>query len=214
MEKLQYNFSSIKFSELIEIVPLKKELNHSKFTTWFESNYEVNEEETVFLQKLIDKNYLYLPSYSEEDLKMKFISYILGKVEFMHGHVNDFYHASLRAEVNGVILNGFADYMVAKGIKEPRKPYFLIQEFKPTQADKDVEDQLLAELLAATALNQVNIMRGAYIIGRNWFFCILEKEASGNYFFYVSKQFDCLEIDTLKLIYKHLQIVKLLYCKD
>jgi hypothetical protein len=214
MEKLQYNFSSIKFSQLIEIVPLKKTLNPSKFDEWFKASYEVSNEDTIFLKNLIDKHYLHLPSYSEEDLKMKFISYILGKVEFMHGNINDFYHASLRAEVNGVLLNGFADYMVATGVKEPQKPYFFIQEFKPTQADKDVEDQLLAELLAATALNQVNIMRGAYIIGQNWRFCILEKEADGNYFFYVSKQFDCLEIDTLKLIYKHLQIVKLLYCKD
>ncbi len=214
MEKLQYNFSAIKFSEIAKIVPLEKKLNHSKFEKWFTTPYKIKASETTFLKKIIEKHQLYLPSYSEDDLKMKFISHILGKVEFMNDKVNDFYHASLRSKVNGVILSGFADYIVATGVKQPRKPYFLIQQFKPNQTDKDVENQLLAELLAAIALNQVNIMRGAYIIRQNWFFCILEKEANGNYYFYVSKQFDCLEIDTLKLIYKHLQIVKLLYCKD
>ncbi len=214
MEKLQYNFSSIKFSEITKIVPLTKADNSNKFKEWFTTPYKIKASETIFFKELIEKHHLYLPSYSEEDLKMKFIAFILDKVNFPNHYIQDFYHASLKAEVNGVILNGFADYMVASGIKEPEKPYFFIQEFKPTQADKDVEDQLLAELLAATALNQVNIMRGAYIIGQNWRFCILEKETNGNYFFYVSKQFDCLEIDTLKLIYKHLQIVKLLYCKD
>ena len=41
--------------------------------------------------------------------------------------------------------------------------------------DRNPEVQLLAELLIAVEKNKTNIMRGGYIIGRNWFFVILEK---------------------------------------
>jgi hypothetical protein len=211
--KKSYSFSNIKFSELTKIVNLEKTTNATKFVEWFSLPYNISEAETIFLQELVDKHKDYLSSYSEEDLKMKFISVILNKISFATKRINDFYNASLRAEVNGVELNGFADYMVATGVKEPEKPYFFIQEYKPTQFDKDVEDQLFAELLSGIAINETNIMRGCYVIGRNWYFVIMEKDENNNYTAYISEQFDSLKIVDLKQIYKNLQIVKLHYCQ-
>jgi hypothetical protein len=208
-----YSFSNISFAELRKIVPLRKAKNHDKFKSWFEADYEISLEDSNFLQKLIDKHYLILPSYSEEDLKMKFLSPILNLVDFAVEPINDFYEATLKAEVNGVELKGFPDYVVAMGIQEPEKPYFFLQEFKPTEFDKSVEDQLFAELLAGIAINESTILRGAYIIGQNWRFVIMEKDANNNYTAYISKQFDSLELDDLKQIYKNLQIVKLHYCQ-
>ena len=103
--------------------------------------------------------------------------------------------------------------MVATGIQEPEKPYFFIQEYKPTQFDKSVEDQLFAELLSGIAINETNIMHGCYVIGQNWRFVIMEKDENNNYFAYISEQFDSLKLDSLIQIYKNLQIVKLHYCK-
>jgi hypothetical protein len=208
-----YSFSNISFAELTKIVNLEKVRNSQKFVSWFDADYTVSDPDTNFLEQLIDEHYLILPSYSEEDLKMKFLAPILNKVKFTAKKINDFYHASLKAEVNGVELKGFADYMVAKGIQEPEKPYFFIQEFKPTEFDKNVEDQLFAALLAGIAINESTILRGAYIIGQNWRFVIMEKDTNDNYSAYISKQFDSLELDDLKQIYKNLQIVKLHYCQ-
>ncbi len=208
-----YLFSNISFAELTKIVNLEKSKNFEKFKSWFDADYTVSDLDASFLEQLIDEHYLILPSYSEEDLKMKFLAPLLNKVKFASKKINDFYHASLKATVNGVEFNGFADYMVAVGFKEPEKPYFFIQEFKPNLGAKDVEDQLFAELLAGIAINETNIMRGAYIIGQNWRFVIMEKDTNNNYTAYVSKQFDSLEIDDLQQIYKNLQIVKLHYCQ-
>jgi len=208
-----YSFSNISFAELTKIVNLEKDNQSNKFKEWFSATYKFKASETHFLKELIDEHSLILPSYSEEDLKMKFLAPLLNKVKFANKKINDFYHASLKATVNGVEFNGFADYMVAVGFKEPEKPYFFIQEFKPNLGAKDVEDQLFAELLAGIAINESTILRGAYIIGQNWRFVIMEKDANNNYTAHVSKQFDSLELDDLKQIYKNLQIVKLHYCQ-
>lgn len=214
MEK-SYSFSNIKFSELKQIVPLRKTNNQDKFSEWFTTEFEINESDRQFLDKLIKKHSLYVPSYSEENLKVKFIAPILNQIDFVQEskNINDFYDASLYAEVNGVELNGFADYMVASGIDEPEKPYFFVQEFKPSQVGKKVDDQLFAELIAAMTINDTNMMRGCYVIGQNWRFVIMEKDQNNNYFAHISKQFDSLELDDLKQIYKNLQIVKLYYCQ-
>jgi len=68
-------------------------------------------------------------------------------------------------------------------------------------------------MLVAITLTQTDIMRGAYIIGRNWIFVILKRESNGTrYPYFLSKQFDSLEIEHLKQIYVNLQAVKYLYC--
>lgn len=208
-----YSFSNIKFSELKKIVPISKSADYTKFTEWFETDYAVTTDDTLFLENLIKRHHLYLSSYAEENLKIKFLVPILSRVDFFQGTINDFYDTALSAEVNGVELKGFPDYMVASGIEEPENPYFFVQEFKPSQVGKRVDDQLFAELIAAMTINDTNIMRGCYVIGQNWRFVIMEKDQNNNYFAHISKQFDSLELDSLKQIYKYLQIVKLHYCK-
>ncbi len=111
----------------------------------------------------------------------------------MAKNFHDWYEPAFGGMVNKVELTGFVDYMVAKGIKTPEKPYFFIQEFKPQQADKDVEDQLLAEMLVAVEKNESTIFRGAYIIGQLWKFVILEKIGENQFEYFVSQAFDSLK---------------------
>jgi len=216
MEK-SYNFSNIRFADLEQIVDIRMgndEAYEHRFDEWFEFAYPLEKFEVDFLEKLIQKHRRRLPSYSEEKLKMKFLSPILNQVDFLTNDFQDWYDSTISGFVNGVELKGFADMMVAKGIYEPEKPYFFIQEFKPSKPDRDPEIQLLAEMLVAIEKNNSTILRGSYIIGRNWYFVILEKISENSYEYFVSKQFDSLELDALKQIYINLQAVKLNYCKD
>ncbi len=214
METKTYSFSNIKFSDLEEIVQIKGKINDDKFREWFEHWVETSEDDKAFFMRLIGKNRLLLPSYSEEKLKMRFLALILDKVDFSTDTMQDWYDAALAGFVNGVEIKGFTDFMVATGSKSPHKPYFFIQEFKPTQADKDVEDQLLAEMLVAIELNQTTMIRGAYIIGQNWRFVIVEKINNTKFEYFVSKQFDSLDIMDLLQIYANLMTVKLKYCQE
>jgi len=209
-----YNFSTIKFSDLEKMVAIVPKVNDDKFKEWFEFPYSINESEMIVLSELIKKHRRLLASYSEEKLKMRFLSIILNQVDFSTNRVQDWYDISISGFVNGVELKGFADFMVAEGVKVPHKPYFFIQEFKPTQSDKDVEDQLLAEMLIAIELNQSVQIFGSFIVGQFWKFVILEKIANNQYEYFVSEAFDSLKLVDLKQIYVILQAVKHKYCQD
>jgi hypothetical protein len=209
-----YNFSTIKFSNLESIVSIRVVDNDQKFDNWFETLYEISDEESVFLSKLIKKHKTRIAFYMEEDLKAKYIIPILNMVDFMVAPVTDWYDSSLVGMVNGVEIKGFADFMVATGFDEAKKPYFFIQEFKPSAPDRNPEVQLLAELLIAIEKNQTTIMRGGYIVGQLWKFVILEKTGENQFEYVVSKSFDSLDLPDLKQIYVILQAVKHKYCKD
>jgi hypothetical protein len=209
-----YNFSTIKYLDIEEIVKIRAVDNEQKFDEWFETLYQISDEETMFFKDLIKTHKMRISAYMEEDLKMKFLSPILNKVAFMTETHSDWYDATLSGVVNGVEIKGFVDIMIASGTENPRKPYFFIQEFKPSVPDKDPRIQLLAELLVAIEKNKTTIMRGGYIIGQYWKFVILEKIGENQFEYFVSKSFDSLDLDDLKQIYIILQAVKHKYCKD
>lgn len=209
-----YNFSNVTLSDLQQIVDIHPRLNDSKFDEWFSFSYTLSETELFFLEKLIKKHRLWLNSYQEDTLKVKFIGVILNEVDFSNDRIKDWYHASLSGTVNEAYFNGFTDFVVAQGDDLPQKPYFFIQEFKPSVPDRNPEYQLLAEMLVAIEKNQKNKLYGSYIIGRNWYFVILEKIAKNKFEYFVSKQFDSLDLPDLQQIYINLQAVKLKYCVD
>ncbi len=209
-----YNFSTVKYSNLEDIVSLNIVDNDQKFDEWFEMPYQINEEEIVYFEKLIQKHKTYISFYMEEDLKAKFIIPILNLVDFMVAPVRDWYDGALSGVLNGVKFKGFTDFMVATGTDQAKKPYFFIQEFKPSIPDRDPRIQLLAELLVTIEKNKTTIMRGGYIIGQYWKFVIVEKIAENQFEYFVSKSFDSLDLDDLKQIYVILQAVKHKYCRD
>ncbi len=206
-------FQTAEFDDLVKIVKLKSGGKEDIFDEWFNFNYSLSDAETNFLKEHIAEHKNLVASYSEEDLKMYFISQIINKVRFHLEDKRGFFDKPLKAFVNGVEFSGKTDFMFAMGIKRPVNPYFFIQEFKQTKHNVDVEDQLFAEMLAAIELNKTNLMRGAYIVGRNWNFVILEKIAENSYEYYISEAFDSLSFKGLKQIYVCLQAVKLKYCE-
>ena len=210
----EISFTNITFQDIKSIVNIEKKVRGSKFDNWFSFKYKISESENSFFQKLINKNELYLSAYNEEQLKMKFLSLILDKVDFFFDDKKDWYDYSLSATVNGTLIKGRPDFMVAKGDFFPSVPYFFLQEFKPSYTAANPEFQLLAEMLVAMQINKKKNLQGAYVIGRNWLFVILEKLKNGDYEYCVSESFDCLKINEIKQIYINLQAVKVLFCKD
>ncbi len=208
------NFQTAVLDDLVQVVKIKSGRTLNIFAEWFNFHYSLSEKEENFLLALIDYHKDYVASYSEEDLKMYFISPIINEIRFHTETRRGFYEKTLKAIINGVEFSGKTDFMVAMGIKIPVKPYFFIQEFKQTKHSVDVEDQLLAEMLVAIELNKTNRMRGAYILGRYWHFVILEKNVDDSYQYYISDSCDSLNFNGLKQIFICLQAVKLVFCND
>ncbi len=207
----ELSFNKIKFNDLNKIVNLKQVDDESVFKEWFDFKYKFNNEELKLFEKLIKKHKLIIDSFLEDELKAKVIIPVLNQVDFEVDNINDFYHRKINSSINGFILKGSPDYMVAKGVYSPELPYFFIQEFKKSKTNDFPEWQLLAELLVALKLNDSEFMRGAYIVGKYWYFMILKKfkdKDGDRYEFYISDDFNSMKIEELKGIFKNLQFIK------
>ncbi len=203
-------YSKMTMEILNSIVNIEKEYNKHRLDEWFNFEIKIDKESEIFLLELLERNEFLLKSYNEEELKMKFLSLILNRVNFqtIQKRVRDFYEAKLTYKSENFILTGTTDYLVSKGLEYVQKPYFFIQEFKKSIENSDPEPQLLAELISAVELNNAHFMRGAYIIGENWYFVILDRVTKHNYKYYVSSSFNATKIEDLKAIYKNLLYVK------
>jgi hypothetical protein len=209
-QKPVYNFGKIKIKDLENLFELKIIFEEEYFNNWFNSDITLTDEDILFLKTLLEQEKNLLRHYNEEDLKIHFISPMLNRINFKsyEKEVRDFYEEFLIYETNEFILKGITDFLVAKGLKSPKSPYFFIQEFKKSAGYSDPEPQLLAELISAVELNQFNDMKGAFIIGENWVFVILNRLAKHKYHYSLSRTFNSSNINDLQSIYKNLLVVK------
>jgi hypothetical protein len=209
-QKPVYNFGKIKIKDLENLFELKIIFEEDYFNNWFNSDITLTDEDILFLKTLLEQEKNLLRHYNEEDLKIHFISPMLNRINFKsyEKEVRDFYEEFLTYETNEFILKGITDFLVAKGLKSPKSPYFFIQEFKKSAGYSDPEPQLLAELISAVELNQFNDMKGAFIIGENWVFVILNRLAKHKYHYSLSRTFNASNINDLQSIYKNLLVVK------
>jgi len=207
-QKNVYQYSKIRDLELRNIVDIEQNLDDTIFNNWLNNNISLTEEVVLFLENILNKEKKYLSVYSEENLKMRFLSPILVHVDFKTDNFRDFYDEKLIYEAENFTLNGSTDFLVSKGIRNAKKPYFFIQEFKRAEDYSNPRPQLLAELISATELNNWKTIKGAYIIGENWNFVILNRLEKHKYEYFVSRTFNSTNFEDLKGIYRNLLFVK------
>lgn len=201
------SFSNITLNALKQVIPLRQLIDDTRFDEWFAYLPVLEPDEEGLLQYLLQKHRPYFTFYSEEELKAKFITPILNKIDFMVGDVKDWYERPIKATINDTEIGGFTDYMIAKGEDVPELPYFFIQEFKPSVSSGPPENQLLAELIVSIVLNDGTEMKGATVQGQYWKFMIVEK-IEKEWRYYISKSFDVADLDDLRRIYSRLKYIK------
>jgi len=208
--KPTYQYSKITTNILKKLVSIERRLDRNIFNQWFDYDTTISDETLSKFKTLINENELLIETYSEEDLKVNFLIPILNRVHFksFENEFRDFYELPMNYETEAFIFNGTADFVVSKGLVESKMPYFFIQEFKKGQQEGYPESQLLAELISGVELNQWQQIKGAYIVGSLWYFVILQKLDKNKYQYFVSKKFDSMRIEDLKIIYKNLLFIK------
>lgn len=116
--------------------------------------------------------------WNEEELKLNFIAPLLTSVVNYSDsqQYQPFAERTLKAEIGNFELSGTIDWMLASGKQIPRKPFFFLQEYKRTKmADSDPLGQLLIAMLVAQTLDeQKRPVFGAYIMGKDWHFIVLD----------------------------------------
>ena len=171
------NFSSLLIDNLVEIFRLSK---NPKLT--FESIPNSSEQKAV-LTKLVQKSAKGIEYWNEQELVMKYLSFIVDVADLIGQNYNIFAERNLSAKIDNIKLAGKVDFVVAKGQTSPDKPYFFIQEYKRSRqnTNSDPLAQLIGEMLVAQKLNEENLIHGAYIVGQFWYFVVM-KEREYNVF--------------------------------
>lgn len=190
-------------AELIDLFQLNRLVDEptAKMLNWLDApNMELNVGERFVFDTIYEGVKRDISGWSEEDLKMKFISPVLflGNLRD-NGRFRTFFEKTISGEVQGHFLKTKTDFMVASGILNlPKKPYFHFQEYKPElNPTGEPMAQLLEAMLIAENINQnEKPIYGCEIIGKNWRFVILEGKS-----YCISESFDCVKkADLLKII--------------
>ncbi len=146
---------------------------------WLKSTTTLTENEANLVEYLRNKLLDNADFWNEDELKLQFIAPLLLVVNFDMPNYKVFSQRPLSAIINGIEIGGRVDFMLAKGKQKPVQPYFFIHEYKQEskKGSSDAKGQLLSELLAAQYRNEKEMpLYGCYVIGRNWFFVILDSE--------------------------------------
>ena len=191
--------------ELIETFKLKPLIEPSLLMQeWLHTETVVFDvvEQSIF-DKVLKKAVKDLKGWSEEDLKMKFISVILD-LGYMtqDDKAISYFDKTISGVVEGTKLTVKSDFMLAKGIMNIHKePYFHFQEYKPNKNPKgDSMAQLIEAFLIGQTKNTKPIpLYGVEIVGRIWTFIIMDGKE-----YCISKAFESTQRNDL------LQIIAIL----
>jgi hypothetical protein len=175
---------------------LKQRDSMPALESWLASVHPITDEEGRFLTMLRDAAHKNVDAWNEDELKMKFIAPLLLLCNFDQEGYRAFSGRKFKAVVQGVEIGGEVDFVVATGRKTPREPFFFVHEYKRERGrERDPLGQLLAGMLAAQELNATpHVLYGCYVLGRNWFFVILEEKEYAVSDAFVSSQDDIFQI--------------------
>jgi hypothetical protein len=142
--------------------------------------------------------------WNEYELENKFISPVFMTAEFDDRIIGYFLERNLKGVVGDYELSGIVDGMIAKGFRDPDKPFFCMHEYKRSvDNDGQPDAQALAAMLVVQAEeNGRKPVYGLYIVGLIWNFMVLnEKE------YCISKNYDASNPEIFD-IFKMLKALK------
>lgn len=146
--------------------------------------------------------------WNEGELKLNFIAPLLTCINYYETtHYQPFAERMLRTTIGDWELSGNVDWLLATGKQIPRVPFFFIHEYKRTKmSDADPLGQLLAAMFTAKNNDkQHRPVFGTYIIGKDWYFVVLEGTQYAK-----SKPYQALKTDELHQIIRILHHIKTL----
>jgi len=157
---------------------LKRTRNCKDLKSWLSSNSKLSDEEKKSLDSLKEKLILYVDIWNEQELIIKFISFIIGMADYDTDEFKLYANRKLKGKIDGKEVSGEVDLMIASGEFEPKQPYFCLHEYKKEEGvNNDPLGQLLIAMLTAQELNKNEFpIYGAYVSGRNWFFLTLKND--------------------------------------
>ena len=173
--------------KLNERFGLKRKYDQDNLLEWLQTKIEIDATEMTILLRLNKKMRKYIDYWNEEEVKLKFIGHIITLADYDTDSLSAFANRYFEGVVDGELLSGTPDFMVARGKQEIKSPFFFLHEYKkeaPYPPQGEIAEDPLGQLLAAMLLAYEHNLQvpelsqkpvyGAYVVGRQWFFVILQ----------------------------------------
>lgn len=177
----QYYFRQCTLTSLDDTFGLRQVFSDSLLDHWLETELTPSNYEKDVLQHLRHLLTINAPVWNEQELALHFIGPLLSVVQFTEPYrFNLFAERQISAIIPGleseIELSGSPDGMIATGYREPKIPLFAFTEYKrQIDPEGDPAGQTLAAMLVAQVINaNQQPIYGAYVIGSDWRFMVLE----------------------------------------
>lgn len=143
---------------------------------WISSPLSVDEAYGFILNDLKHSLAHKVTVWNEDELQLFFIAPLVVLAEMGDETFHAFAHRALNVNYEGEEIKGRVDFIIARGGREPEDVCFCLHEYKQEVNNSDDPlGQLLVAMFAAQQLNESkNAILGAYVVGRYWFFVVLE----------------------------------------
>lgn len=191
-----HNYSEADLILLYGLTRLVGSDEHALMAEWLTTTTTLNEVEQYIFNMIWQNAIKRIDGWQEEDLKMKFICFVLALGHLKDSNLyNTYFERTLQANVAGNFLKTKTDFMIAKGILDkPQQPYFHFQEWKKHRDPTgDPVAQLLTAFLIAQEINKDNKpLYGCTITGKYWEFFVMEGKK-----YCISSSYDCTEKEDL-----------------
>lgn len=213
------SFQYWKTQEVEEVFGINLGKDETSLKNWLNDQCKILPDEMKQLDylkhRLIDK----VAFWNEAAIKFYFLGPLMNLVDYDTEQFNSFLEQSLSIQIDeNNSASGKLDFLVATGKQIPRTPFFTLHEYKPEpNTATDPLGQLLVAMVAAQKANEaidVNIpLYGTYVVGRFWFFVLLEGNTYTKSLAFDATQEDleqifCILRGVKSRIHKNLEIVE------
>lgn len=200
-------FSKWTIDEFEEYFHVTQNNEDAVLRTWLTTETAITPAETAQLRQLGAKLEAHAHDWNEEELKLKFIGFVLALVDYDQADYQAFFERRLALKIGHEQLAGVIDCVIAAGKHTPKRPFFCLHEYKPERhSANDPLAQTLVAMTVAQRLNQdARPIYGAYIMGRIWYFVTLHDDV-----YAVSPSHDATKEADLTRIFKALRFIKLM----
>ena len=194
------SFKYWKTQEVEEAFGIRPAKDKSRLEAWLSVKCDISVEEKKQLAKLQKHLLSKVEFWNEAAIKFYFIGPMISMLQYDTDEYSGFLEQALSIQVSEQItVSGNIDFMLATGKQIPRIPLFALHEYKPEPtAAQDPQGQLLVAMLAAQQQNKTNNidlpLYGVYVIGRLWFFLVLEGNTYCKSAAYDATQEDLMDI--------------------
>ncbi len=195
-----------------EVFRLQQVEHLPQLQEWLNASESITQIEQERLEQLRERLAENVNTWNEEELKLKFIAQILELVDYDVSGCTTFADRTITTTIEGKVLSGTVDVLIARGKRVPKAPLLCIHEYKKERGSSDDPlGQVLVAMLVAQSVNslknaehqaskQQKPVYGAYAVGRLWFLLVLHASS-----YAVSEALNAADSKDIRQLYRALK---------